>query len=192
MQFIVAKIVQDIHDIKKRTTTHHMNNPSKGDIYGRGGEHCNNSSYNTPQCQSKPDNQERHAPYHPDTPSLQNETPVQRCPSSDPSSSLATSAGRSIEPHMDWRDMISGHMKLTDLERKSSIQSGDGPWEMNPDLKKVGGMRPRGEGERTRRGQGNPLIQHLSEDRLRGECPQGTGGENSGELQRSVQGPNGQ
>ena len=71
---------------------------------------------------------------------------------------------------MDWRDVISGHEKLTDLVRKLSTQSREGPLEMKPDLKKAGGMHPQGEGERTRKGQGTPLIQHLSEDRPRVRC----------------------
>ena len=126
-QFIktkIAKIVQEICDMKENTTTRHKNNPNKEDIYRRDEGHCNSSSYNIPQLRNKLDNQEHHAPYHPDTPSPQTGTPVQRCPSSDPSSSLTSSAGRSKEPHMDWRDAISGHAKLTDHERKSSIQSG--------------------------------------------------------------------
>ena len=40
---------------------------------------------------------------------------------------------------MDWRDTIFGHEKLTDLARKSLIQSREGPLEMKPNLKKMGG-----------------------------------------------------
>ena len=57
---------------------------------------------------------------------------------------------------MDWRDAISGHAKLTDLKRKSSIQSGEGPWETNPDLKKVGGYASSRGGREDSEGAGEP------------------------------------
>ena len=58
---------------------------------------------------------------------------------------------------MDWRDAISGHAKLTDLKRKSSIQSGDGPLEMKPNLKKVGGYASLRGGREDSEGAGEPL-----------------------------------
>ena len=91
-QFItakIAKIVQEIRDIRE-PTTRCKNNPSREDIYGKDGEHRNNSSYNIPQCQSKLDNLEHRVPYPPDTPSPQNETPAQKCPGSDPSLQVET------------------------------------------------------------------------------------------------------
>ena len=57
---------------------------------------------------------------------------------------------------MDWRDTISGHAKLTNLERKLSIQSGEGPLEINPDLKKVGGYASLRGGREDLEGAGEP------------------------------------
>ena len=58
---------------------------------------------------------------------------------------------------MDWRDTISGHAKLTNLERKSLIQSGDGPQETNPNLKKAGGYASSRGGREDLEGAGEPL-----------------------------------
>ena len=58
IQLIAAKItniVQEICDIKQRTTTCHKNSPRQEDTRGRDEERCSNSSYNIPQHQNKPD-----------------------------------------------------------------------------------------------------------------------------------------
>ena len=78
-------------------------------------------------------------PLSPDTPLPQNGTLAQRCPSSDPSSSEATSAGQNEGPHKDWKAATSGHEKFADLERYSSTQLGEGPLETKPNLKKAEG-----------------------------------------------------
>ena len=153
----ITKIVQEIRDINKDATTCCRGNPNKADTYGKGAEHCNNSSYNTPQCRSMPDNLERHAPCRPDTPLPQNGTPAQRCLSSDPSSSSATSAGQNKGPHKDLRAETSGHKKFTGLTRYSLTQLGEGPLEMKPNLKKAEGKASsRGEREDSE-GAGEPL-----------------------------------
>ena len=153
----ISKIVQEICDIKRSTTTRHRNSPNKEGTYGKGAEHCSNSSYNTLQCQSTPDIPGRHALYLPDTPSPQNETPAQRCPSSNPSSSSITSAGRNEGPHKDWRAATSGHEKFSDLKRYLLTQSGEGPLEMKPDLKKVEGKASLRGGREDSEGAGEPL-----------------------------------
>ena len=159
-QFVIAritKIVQEIHDMRKGTTTRHKSNPSREGIHERDEVHCNNSSYNTLQHQSTLDKPRHHAPCLPDTPSPLNETPVQRCPSSDPSSSLTSSAGRNEGPHKDWRAATSGHEKFADLERYSSTQSGEGPLETKPDLKKAEGKASLRGGREDSEGAGEPL-----------------------------------
>ena len=48
----ITKIVQEICDIKQEATTCCRSSPRQEDTYGRGGEHCNNSSYNIPHVKA--------------------------------------------------------------------------------------------------------------------------------------------